>query len=312
MPTKPPQSPSSPWDKEVIAAIPAPTPTAPEAAGLKPPMWMGRPITHAEHAQDLDQEAAINEFGPSRMHSAAAEEQAYKGYVQRQHTEAAAHHLSGMRSAHAAGDMESARKHSLMYGVHSKALGHDPIGPAHPAVAAHLEGNPGKVRFKPHRGDLFAIQKPPVAPEEGLSAGVLGKALHTLWKGASALLKGDVVKFPGNPKPAQDKGHEASVSPIKKPHQPGPSGRAARPYKCTHCGHVQSETTNHTGPIHSRCDKCSWKGGVKDGKAHGPGLREFHHVEQTEKGELKANKPKPCVCPAYSHPHRYGGGKCGK
>ncbi len=183
----------SPWDEQVIASVPPPTPTSPEAEKLKPPSWMGRPVTSKDHLQDLETEAAINEFGPSRMPRGQAEEHAYKGYVQKQHTEAAAHHLAGMRAAHASGDMESARKHSLMYGVHSKALGHDPVGPAHPSVAAHLEGNPGKVKFKPHRGDLFAIQKPPEAPVIASSPPPgLGKALHAIWERASALVKNDV------------------------------------------------------------------------------------------------------------------------
>lgn len=212
MPTKPHEpSDSSSWDDQVLAAVPTPEPTKHEATGLKPPMWMDRPITHKDHAQDLEQEAAINEFGPNRMSRDHAEEKAYQDYVGRQHTEAAAHHLSGMRSAHAAGDMESARKHSLMYGVHSKALGHDPVGPAHPSVAAFLDGNPGKVKFKPHRGDLFAIKEPPVAHKDEEKHAELGKALHAIWGGASALLKGDVVQFPGNPKPAVDRGAEAPM-----------------------------------------------------------------------------------------------------
>lgn len=32
----------------------------------------------------------------------------------------------------------------------------------------------------------------------------------------------------------------------------------ARPYKCTVCGHVESITTNHTGPVFHYCSKCSW------------------------------------------------------
>ena len=127
---------------------------------LTPPKWMGRPISHRDHDRDLEIEAAINEFGPSHMPRAQAEEKAYKSYLNRQHTEAAAHHLAGMKSAHAAGDMDSARKHSVMYSIHSNALGHDSVGPAHPAVAAHMESNPSKVKFKSHHGDLFALTKP--------------------------------------------------------------------------------------------------------------------------------------------------------
>lgn len=238
MPTKPPPIPqaarkpvdtSSPWDEQVVASVPAPTPH--KAAGLTPPAWLGRPITHKDHAHELEMDAALNEFGPSRLPRSHAEEKAYQEYTKRQHTEAAAHHLAGMRAAHAAGDMESARKHSVMYGVHSKALGHDPVGPAHPSVAAHLQGNPGQVRFKPHRGDLFAIQKPPAVISSS-PAPELGKTLHKLWEGLQALQKGDAVS-----------------------------------------------------------DLNKWA--------------------KTELAAKKRAKQRPCVCSAYSHPHRPGGGKCG-
>ncbi len=135
--------------------------------------WAGRVVAHKDHGPDLDAAAAIHEFH-DHLPRAEAEEKAYKDYVKSQHTEAAAHHLLGMKAAAAGGDMESARKHGLMYELHSKALGHESVGPAHPSVQAHMEKNPGKVKFKPHRGDLFALDK----KEEAVTKSELMHALY--------------------------------------------------------------------------------------------------------------------------------------
>lgn len=179
----------SPWDEEVIASAPKPSPARAQAG---PPSWLGKPITHKDHIQGLEMDSAVNEFS-NRMPRQQAEEKAYGDYTKQQQVEAAAHHLAGARAAHAAGDMESARKHSVMYNVHSKALGHEPVGPAHPAVTAHLAKEPGQVKFKAHRGDLFAVQPPKVIasspPPEAM-----GKAetLQAIWQGARrALAKAD-------------------------------------------------------------------------------------------------------------------------
>jgi hypothetical protein len=112
-----------------------------------------------------------------------------------------------MKAAHAAGDMEAARNHSLMYNLHSKALGHEPVGPAHPDVIAHLASKPSKVyKYKAHHGDQLALSPKPqaeassVAPKapgivSSAPGPMLGKnereALYTVWKGAQALLKAE-------------------------------------------------------------------------------------------------------------------------
>jgi len=33
----------------------------------------------------------------------------------------------------------------------------------------------------------------------------------------------------------------------------------AKKYRCKHCGHERTESTNHYGEIYSRCPSCSWK-----------------------------------------------------
>src|SRR5688572_17566757 len=107
-------------DEKVIGEGDKPTPTPHEKAGLKAPTWLSRPIVHDDHVRDLEHDAAINEFG-HKMARPDAEEHAYQSYLKKQRTEAAIHHLKGIKAAAAAGDMEAARKHNLMYDIHSKA-----------------------------------------------------------------------------------------------------------------------------------------------------------------------------------------------
>jgi hypothetical protein len=178
-------------EKKLLAPEAKPTPTPHEKAGLQVPTWLGRTIAHKDHVHELEHAAALNEFR-DKMPRPEAEEKAHGDYVQRQHTEAAAHHLSGMKAAHASGDMEAARKHGVMYELHSKALGHKAVGPAHPDVLAHMEKKPGGVyKFKAHRGDLFAIDKKPeeekVDKSEALRA--VYEALEPLTKKESDLNK---------------------------------------------------------------------------------------------------------------------------
>lgn len=193
--------------REEIDPAPAPTPSKGPGA-----QWLGRPIVKPEHAADLEREAAINEFH-LKMPRAQAEEHAHLGYQKRLREEAAAHHLAGMRGAHAAGDLESARKHAMMYELHSKALGHDHVGPAHPSVVALMESKPFKARFKPHHGDVFAVgehavkarnfdEKPLNAEGEDPSGKAnaeaqhqpFSKALNTLYAACEALAKAEEKK----------------------------------------------------------------------------------------------------------------------
>jgi len=193
----------SPWDVESSAPPPPPRP-APK--GSAKAMWAGRPILDPKHTRDLDTDAAINEFS-LKMPRQKAEDKAYNSYQTRHRTEAAAHHLKLAQVARAAGDLDSASKHGMMYNLHAKAIGHDPAQGMHPAIADLMNefGPGGIVKFKPHKADSFAIEDHHKSPDANLnnmpggappvisSAGDprLGKSeqesLHVLWKATKAL-----------------------------------------------------------------------------------------------------------------------------
>lgn len=133
------------------------------------PQWLGRPILSADDTHDLEQRAAVNEFS-SKMPRHEAEEKAHQDYTRERRIDAAAHHLAGMRAAQGAGQMDEARKHGLLYELHLRSLGHEPIGPVPAEVKARMnEASSEKLyRFKAHRGDLFALEaaKKPDSPDE--------------------------------------------------------------------------------------------------------------------------------------------------
>jgi hypothetical protein len=114
-------------------------------------------MTSADHAQDLEQRAAIHELG-NKLPRHLAEEKAHQDYRREQLVEAAAHHLVGLKSAHAAGASDDARKHAVMYGLALRALGHGSgINPP-PEVESRASHKPPEVyRFKPSTGDLFSL-----------------------------------------------------------------------------------------------------------------------------------------------------------
>lgn len=121
------------------------------------PKWLNRyDIVDPEHVQDLETRAAIHEFGNKKPRD-EAEQTAHKEYIKERRTEAAAHHLAGQKAAMAAGDRDSAEKHGILYSLHVKALDHNPID-AVPAEVANKAKDVGKLyRFKPHKGDMFAL-----------------------------------------------------------------------------------------------------------------------------------------------------------
>jgi len=124
------------------------------------PQWLGRyPMVDAEHVHDLDTRAALKEFH-EKMPRHEAEAAAHKDYVHDQLVEAAVHHLTGLKAAHAAGDMETAKKHGVMYGLCVKRI--DPkaniAGEPPPDVATRAKNSPGQgFRFRAHAGDAFAL-----------------------------------------------------------------------------------------------------------------------------------------------------------
>jgi len=116
-------------------------------------LWKGRSIIHPKDAQDLDRRAAVHEFkgGLARQQ---AEDQAHKDYVHEHHLDAAAHHLAQIRQAQAVGDHEAAHKAGVLYDLHARGAGHNPLDPVHPDIETRLKQNVGKhFKFRAHRGD---------------------------------------------------------------------------------------------------------------------------------------------------------------
>lgn len=147
---KPAAEGDSPWGN-IVSSTPKPPPVLSNN-------WMNQahyPLVKPEHAEDLEREAAINEFG-LKMTRPQAEHKAYADYQKGNRIQAAKHHLAGAEMARTAGNMEAAAKHGAMYDLHVKALGHDPAGPV-PEPIAQIPGNPKAYKFRAHPGDLFAV-----------------------------------------------------------------------------------------------------------------------------------------------------------
>lgn len=121
------------------------------------PKWNGRDIAKDEDGADLDQRAALYEF-KHRMARPDAEHRAHHEYRQDKHREAAAYHLQGLKAAQGAGSQEEGHKHGLMYQLHMKALGHDPMGAVPHEIQSLAEKQEKFYSFKPHRGDVFLLQ----------------------------------------------------------------------------------------------------------------------------------------------------------
>jgi hypothetical protein len=121
------------------------------------PNWNGRPILDQLHADALTHDSAHREFGEG-LAQTDAEEMAYKNYAKKHHQDAAAHHFRGMNRTKDNGDLEAAKKHGLMYGLHMKALGHDALDEVPEdikALADQAEEN-HKEHFKSHKADILA------------------------------------------------------------------------------------------------------------------------------------------------------------
>lgn len=331
-------------DEPKIDDTPKPTPARGQVVT---PMWMGKyPIVRPEHEAELEREAAVREFG-QKVPRERAEAEAHADYVRQRRVEASAHHLAGMKAASAAGDSEAARKHSLMYELHSKALGHEPVGPAHPAVAAHLKDNPAKVyRFKPHHGDVFAIQGRGGEEETGpkLDKAEVLHALHGVL--SEVLKKGDVVEFPKkNPHVSpythriwphyQQAGYTLDVR-----HDPEAKRlHADLRFKGAHAGTVSAayQHPGRVGPVEGvpgdelsqdhplyeimghalrhRANDLQYEVGPRVGLEQALGrlveLDQKERGDPQKKAELSPRaRSTPCVCPSYKFPHRHGGGKC--
>jgi hypothetical protein len=122
-------------------------------------MWLGRyPIVHPDHIQDLEQRAAIHEFG-SKLPRHQAEERAHQDYRRDQLIEAAGHHYVGMKASHAAGSPEEAQKHGALYILACRAMGHTNSIYPPDEVAQKAKHLPNSVyNFKAHPADTLSIR----------------------------------------------------------------------------------------------------------------------------------------------------------
>jgi hypothetical protein len=136
------------------------------------PSWNGRKIAKDEDKHDLESRAAVYEF-KHRMARPDAEHRAHHEYKQDKHREAAAYHMQGLKAAQAAGSHEEGHKHGMMYQLHMKELGLDPMGPVPHEIQGLADKQENFYRFKPHRGDAFLLQDKPAKEEK---KGELAKA----------------------------------------------------------------------------------------------------------------------------------------
>jgi hypothetical protein len=256
-----------------------------------------------------------------------AEGNAYDEYVKRQRLQAAAHHLAGMKAAHAGGDQETARKHSLMYKLHSEALGNEPVGPVHPDVAAQESAY--KMKFRPHKGDLYALEKKK-APEDTVSgeAQPVAKAevdmLRTIYTAASVLAKGNfhgqfgfgtcsgcgkrAAIRPDGMVGCHDDKRDKNVIKVCAGGMKKPKDEAVEKGevvgKIGNAAGAEKQPKKLQGPTDfgiARARKWAKENGYAD-----------LSKEPTKKGEMQPKaKVKPCVCPSYAFPHRHKSGKCG-
>ncbi len=115
-------------------------------------------VLNDKDVDGLETEAAIHEFGPSRMPREQAEKTAHETYIKSQRIKAAAHHLMGQKLALAAGDSESAQKHGALYMLHMEALGFNPADVPPPEVQVNAQ-DLKSYNFKAHKGDMYAINQ---------------------------------------------------------------------------------------------------------------------------------------------------------
>lgn len=118
--------------------------------------WQGRAVLNKDHSFDLDRSAAVYEF-KHKLDRNKAEEMAYGDYRKARSIDGAAHHLAGMKAAHAVGNKKDAIKHSLAYGLHMKNLGHDPVGEPPDEVKEKVSDHADVYGFKPHDADTLFV-----------------------------------------------------------------------------------------------------------------------------------------------------------
>lgn len=141
------------------------------------PVWQNRfPVVAPEHFDGLEAAAAVHEFKHKKSRD-AAEHAAHDDYRVEQARDSAAHHLLGIRAAHASGNDGAAREHGEAYAAAMKAAGHDPFAPPPPQVMDRVrEAMPKVYSFKAHPADvLFASAPPEADPADAHIQNLLGR-----------------------------------------------------------------------------------------------------------------------------------------
>ncbi len=129
------------------------------------PQWLGRQILDVNDIPHLEASAGIAEFR-DRLPRQHAEEKAYQDYRREKALDAAAHHLSGIMSAHASGIPAAgavASDHGQAYADAMAILGHDPTGEVPKEVLDRRASAAPVHRFKKHPGDALWAPPEPVA-----------------------------------------------------------------------------------------------------------------------------------------------------
>ena len=121
--------------------------------------WKGRDILDPDDEKDLETRSAIAEFHDT-LPRHLAEEKAHKDYTRDKVIDSAAHHLKGLRSAHAVGDMDTAQKHGLMYKLAMEHLGHKDLLAPPDEVMDRMNNSGEEIhKWKAHPGDYYTLPK---------------------------------------------------------------------------------------------------------------------------------------------------------
>jgi hypothetical protein len=183
------------------------------------PSWQGKyPMSDTTHEPDLQMRSDIYEH-MHRLPRHEAEARAHADYRKEQIEKAAAHHWNGMKAAHAAGKVDAAKKHGVMYGLALHQLGHqDLLNPPKEVLEAAKDPKNDIANFKAHPGDAFSMpEEEPEAPHRG-----------------------------GNEKQVKDRAAAATMA--KAEDEPGP--------KCSACGGPFHPDTGHHPPGHDDVRVC--------------------------------------------------------
>lgn len=122
-------------------------------------MWLNKyPSLKDDHNLDLERRAALLEFHHG-FSKEAAEHQAHKEYIEKQHLKGAAHHYVGMKKAKERGNSQDSNKHYLSYIMHLGKLGLNLNDPVSPKIMAFVDPDLDADGFVPHEADVLAGAK---------------------------------------------------------------------------------------------------------------------------------------------------------